>query len=130
LDDHESRLSEVEKLLRGPIRVPKLISVKELILSKGPKSDNDRTLVIGFYLESKGAVSFTVKDLQEGFREARERVPNNINLCVLQNIKKGLMMEAGTNKGPKLWNLTAPGERYVEQMDAGNQASKRSDVHS
>jgi hypothetical protein len=117
LEQHDRRISAIEKTFqRTPEAIKKKTSVKEFILSKKPKNDVQRTLSVGYYLEKWEAVaSFNVRDLDQGFRDAKERVPNNINLCVIANIGKGHMMEAKEKKGNlKAWVLTNSGEQYVE----------------
>jgi hypothetical protein len=117
LEEHDQRISAIERSLQAsPESVKKRVSVKEFILSKKPKNDVERTLSIGYYLENWEALSaFNVKDLEKGFRDAREKVPNNINLCVIANTGKGHMMEAkGKKDNLKAWVLTNSGEKYVE----------------
>jgi hypothetical protein len=117
LEEHEKRISIMEKVFQtSPEAVKKRISIKEFILSKKAKGDVQRTLSIGYYLEKYEAFSsFDVRDLEKGFRDAKEKVPNNINLCVIANIKKGHMMEAKEKKDRlKAWVLTNSGEEHVE----------------
>lgn len=117
LEEHDGRISAIERSLQAiPEAVKKRISIKEFILSKKPKNDVQRTLCIGYYLEKWEAISaFNIKDLEEGFRDAKEKVPNNMNLCVTANIRKGHMMEAKEKKGNlKAWVLTNSGDKHVE----------------
>jgi len=117
LDEHDKRLSNLESLFQAkPEVVEKQISIKEFILSKKPKGDIQKTLAIAYYLERhKGLLSFNVKNLRGGFRNAREKVPENINVCVIKNIENGHMMEAEEKKDKlKAWVLTNTGEEYVE----------------
>jgi len=117
LEEHDKRLSNLESLFQAkPEAIEKQISIKEFILSKKPKSDIQITLAIADYLEEyKGLLSFNVKDLGDGFRNAREKIPKNINLCVIKNIENGHMMEAEEKKDKlKAWVLTNSGEKYVE----------------
>jgi hypothetical protein len=114
---HEKRISHLESVLKErPPQTAKGISVKEFILDKKPSGDPNKTVTIGFYLERHRKVSpFTIKDLEQLFREAREPVPTNLNDVVNQNISKGFMMETETKKdGRKAWTLTATGEKFVE----------------
>lgn len=116
LGEHDKRLSKLESLFQAkPEAVEKQISIKEFILSKKPKGDIQKTLAIAYYLERhKGLPSFNVKDLRGGFRNAREKVPENINVCVIKNIENGHMMEAEEKKDKlKAWVLTNTGEEYV-----------------
>lgn len=123
LDDHETRIAKLETVLAKPIeerketRGKKKLSVKEFILSKNPKDDNLKTLCIGYYLEKyEGACCFNAKDLEKGFRSAKETPPGNINDKVNQNIAKGFIMEAEEKKDKrKAWVLTSLGERFVEK---------------
>lgn len=117
LEDHEKRIQRLEQLYKSkPTTTKKQISIKEFILSKKPKNDVEKTLVIGYYLENFRDMSyFNAKDLEEGFREAKEKVPKNVNDKAYQNIKRGFMMEAKEKKDKlKAWNLTSTGERFVE----------------
>jgi len=117
LEEHESRIAKLENLLKNkPESFRKGLSLKEFILSKKPEGDVQKTLVIGYFLEKyDGYTSFNMKDLENAFRTAKDNVPDNINDKVIQNIKKGYMMEAKEKKDNfKAWNLTSTGERFVE----------------
>lgn len=117
LKDHEMRISQLESLFRSkPESVKKNLSIKEFILSKSPKYDVQKTLVIGYYLEKyDGLSSFNVKDIENAFRAAKETVPDNINYKIFKNIEKGYMMESKEKKDNlKSWTLTNSGEMFVE----------------
>ncbi|MEM2125724.1 MAG: hypothetical protein QXQ53_04935 [Candidatus Methanosuratincola sp.] len=59
--------------------------------------------------------SFNVQDLEKGFRDAKEKVPVNVNDCVNKNIRKGHMMDAEEKKdGIKAWCLTNSGIEFVD----------------
>lgn len=124
LDDHDKRISKLEDLFRlKPESFEKPLSPKEFILSKKPKDDVQMTLVLGYYLEKhRGLLAFNTKDLENAFREAKENVPDNINYKVVRNIEKGHMMESKEKKDNlKAWNLTASGEKFVENnLQEGN----------
>ena len=115
LDDHEKRITELEsKFQSEPEVTEKPISLKEFLISKNPKGAVNKTLVIAYYLEKhKGNKNFTVKELESGFREAREKVPKNINDKIYQNIKKGYMDEAEKKNNRKSYYLTTTGESFV-----------------
>jgi hypothetical protein len=114
--DHESRISKLETQpkIDKDTRTKKL-SIKEFILSKKPKNDIQRTLVVGFYLDKyEGLDCFNKKDLEDGFRSAKETVPSNTNVDVNENIKKGYLAEAKEKKdNQKAWYLTNSGEEFV-----------------
>lgn len=114
--DHESRISklEIQPKIDKDTGTKKL-SIKEFILSKKPKNDIQRTLVVGFYLDKyEGLDCFNTKDLENGFRSARETVPSNMNVDVNENIKKGYFAETKEKKdNQKAWYLTNLGEEFV-----------------
>ncbi|MGD9116734.1 MAG: hypothetical protein PVJ61_06110 [Dehalococcoidia bacterium] len=116
LKDLERRISVLEGMPEKSKSEGKKLSVKEFLLTKNPADDVQRTLVIGYYLENfEGVEAFNVKDLTEGFRLARERVPLNMNDKVNLNIAKGYLMPAKEKKDKfKAWVLTNSGERFVE----------------
>lgn len=117
LEEHNERISKLESLFQAkPEAIRKEVSVKEFILSKKPKNDVQKTLAIGYYLEKyRRLPSFNVKDLESCFRDAKEKVPGNINLCVIANIGKGHTMETKEKKNNlKAWVLTDTGEKHIE----------------
>lgn len=117
LDNCEKRISALERLsMIKSGGAKKKISIKEFILAKKPKNDNQKTLAIGYYLENyENLSSLNRKDIEEGFRSAKESVPTNINDRVNQNIKKGYMMETKNKKDNlQAWTLTNSGTKYVE----------------
>jgi len=91
-------------------------SIKEFIISKKPSNDVQKTLAIAFYVEQyEGLQSFNVDDLGNGFRLAKEPVPQNLNDKVNMNIRKGHLMESKEKKdNKKAFTLTNSGEKYVE----------------
>lgn len=117
LEEYDKRISKLESLSQTkPESVKKKISIKEFILSKKPKDDVQKTMAIGYYLEKyENLPSFNAKDLEKGFRAAKESVPNNINYKVIRNIDQGCMMEVEEKKNSlKAWVLTNSGEKHVE----------------
>ena len=117
LDDHERRIKILEGVPKSEAKGgKKQTSIKEFLISKKPKDDVQRTLVICYHLEKyKGMGSFNAKDIEDCFRDAKEKVPDNVNYKVIQNIKSGYMMEAKEKKDKfKAWTLTSSGERFVE----------------
>lgn len=118
LMDHEERLVKLEKLLQTkPEVVKKKLSIREFIMSKNPESEMERTVTIAYYLEMFGSLtSFSVKDLESGFRKAKEKIPRNINYEVIRCIQKGYLMEAEEKKDKrKTWCLTNTGLEFVEK---------------
>lgn len=117
LENLEKRVSRLETTRAPQPRksTTKLTSIREFLRSKSAGSDIDKTLAVGYFLETEKEISpFTTEDLRSGFLQARESVPQNLNDTVNKNIKKGYMMEAGEEKGGrKAWTLTNLGERFV-----------------
>ena len=117
LEEHENRIIRLENLFQSkPEAVKKELSIKEFILLKKPNSDVQKTLAIGYYLEKlQGFSSFTVQDLENSFRRAKEQVPQNIQDKIQKNVRKGHMDEATEKKdNKKAYILTSSGERAVE----------------
>jgi len=118
LQDHEQRISKLEGIApQKPLILDKKLSIKEFILAKNPDNFQKKILAIGYYLEkTEGFSSFNVKDLEEGFRSAKEPLPKNINDNANKLIGKGFMMEDKKKKDDlTTWTLTSSGERYVER---------------
>lgn len=124
LENIEQRLSRIEESLKtSDPNVPKsqsLIvpakssSAREFILKHSPSDDNQRTLVLGAYIEEGGQQSFTAEDLKRVFREARLKLPANINDKVNKNIAKGYLMDGDVVDGKKSWMLTMTGQMFIE----------------
>ena len=118
----EQRIAVLEEKLADShsendrVRFDKLkkLSEKEYLLEKKPVSAVQKTLFLGNYLEKhKGMDSFTVDDLRNAFRAAREPSPSNINDAINKNMRKGLLMETVSKENKKAWVLTATGEKIV-----------------
>ncbi len=117
IDNHEQRISKLESLSqKNPEVTKKRTSIKEFILSKEPKNDIQKTLVIGYYLENyKNFQFFNAKDLKESLRRTKEKIPKNINRNVIKNVERGYMEEYKEKKDKlKAWSLTSLGEKFVE----------------
>lgn len=118
LEDHEKRIRALENRIEvtNIAETGKSVSIKEFILAKKPKNDVLKTLTIGYFLEKyEGFTCFNVQDIRNAFKNAKEPLPHNLNLCVIWNIKKGHMMESKEGKDKrKAWVLTASGERFLE----------------
>jgi hypothetical protein len=120
IEIHE-RLSQLEKLFLSPENKSatvgrKKISTKEFLMTKNLKSELQKTLVLGYYLEHiEGFSSFNIDDLVIAFQYAKEKKPVNINDVAGKNVARGFFMEAPEKKdSKKAWVLTSTGEKYVE----------------
>lgn len=94
----------------------KKISLKEFLLTKKITNDVERTLAIGYYLEKYiGHESFHIGELEDSFKAAKEKIPQNMNDKVNMNIRKGHIMDYKEKKeSKKSWCLTNSGETLVE----------------
>lgn len=118
LINHEERLTKLETILQAkPEVVKRKLSIREFIMSKNPKSEMERTITIAYFLEMfERLTSLSVKDLESGFRKAKEKMPRNINYEVIRCIQKGYLMEAKEKKDKfKAWCLTNTGVEFVEK---------------
>lgn len=120
LSSLEKRVQELESQLLGSSTLPtsiaaKKTSAKEFLLSKAPKTAPEQVLVLAYFLErERGVESFNIDDLEAMFREAKERLPTNLNDVVYQCGKRGMVMDAAEKKNSKkAWSLTSTGESFV-----------------
>jgi len=95
----------------------KKFSAKEFLMTKEAKTEMQKTLVFGYYLEYFGGMSsFNINDLATVFQAAKEKRPKNINDAINKNIARGLLMEdEGRKDSKKVWVLTSTGEKYVKE---------------
>jgi hypothetical protein len=137
LKDHERRITLLEQQLErketvsatsvAPVVViaptppptpviPQKITVRQLMLEKGPEDDVQRCAVIAYYLEKREEYkSFNAKDIEKGFVDAREKVPGNVSDKILKNVWKGHMMQVPEEKdGLKAYVLTNSGIKFIE----------------
>ena len=121
----ETRVSALEKHFEsGPsLATAKKESAKEFLLKKNIGSETQKVLALAYFAERQaGLISFNVTDLEATFRAAREKLPKNMNDAVNKNVARGFLMEAEQKKdSKKAWQLTATGERFVEQEMGGEQ---------
>jgi hypothetical protein len=93
----------------------KKLSIKEFLLESPPTTDIQRTLAVGYFLETHaGMASFTKADLEKGYGDAKEPTPSNISVNIKHCIKQGHMMEAEEKKNNKTaYVVTRSGEQFV-----------------
>jgi hypothetical protein len=94
----------------------KKLSIREFLLEHPPTTDVQRTLALGYYLETReGMSSFTGADLERGYRDAKQSLPSNMSMNINQCIKAGNMMKAKEKKDNKsAYVVTSTGEHFVE----------------
>ena len=113
IESGSSRASANEKVA-APAASKKL-SIKEFLIERPPTTDIQRTLAVGYFLETHlGMTSFTKAELEKGYRDAKETMPSNIAVNVAQCIKHGHMMEAEEKKNNKTaYVITRSGEQFI-----------------
>jgi hypothetical protein len=116
IEDHERRITSLEKLFAGKPEVIKKISVNEFLLEKNPEDELQKVLAIAYYLEKyEGYQVYNVKDIDNQYRSAKEKPPLNLSDKLQKNVKKGYLMEAKEKKdGLKAYTLTNKGLKFVE----------------
>lgn len=107
-----------EKLDKTPQNnIVKDVSIREFLDELKLKTQTDKVVCIGYYLEKYERMSsFNMKDLLNRFQLAKEKGPVNINSLINGNISRGLMMESKVKDGKlKRFELTNTGIKFVEQ---------------
>ena len=95
----------------------KKMALAQFFRKLGLRTDVDRVLAAGYYLEtSGGAESFTAAEVSHAIRKAKNPLPRNPNDSINQNIKKGLMMSAGDKEGKMAFVLTTDGEDRIANL--------------
>jgi hypothetical protein len=98
-------------------REHKASSLAQLLKKIPVKSDVDRVLVAGYYLETvQGMQSFTALEIKEAIHGARVSPPSNPSDAIAKNIKKGLMMQAGDKDTKMAYVLTTDGAEFVAEQ--------------
>ena len=95
----------------------KSISVGEFVRQIGVKKHTDIVLVFGYYLEKfSGLTEFTVADINTCYYDSKME-SSNTSQMIINNIKRGLIMEAKrSEKKKKSFLLTRTGEEFVKSL--------------
>ena len=97
--------------------VGKKISPAQFFKKCNPKTDVDRVLVAGSYLEQiRNAQNFTAGEVRDLIKEAKWPPPINVNDAINRNIKKGFLMSAGDRENKIAFVLTSDGEDLVRDL--------------
>lgn len=93
------------------------ISVAQFFKKISPKTDLDRVLAAGYYLEKfKNQDNFTASEISGAVRGAKIPPPRNTNDSINKNIKKGYMMPSGDKEGKMAFILTSDGEEMIGDL--------------
>ena len=103
-----------------PVRT-KPYSAAELFSSKNWRTEIDKVVLAGFFLERFGGIqSYSIQEIRDCLVAAKISLPKNINLAILQAAQKGWVMEVPSQGGTrKAWALTQSGERHAEDAEDG-----------
>jgi hypothetical protein len=92
----------------------KLSSPREFIDRYGLKRHVDIVLAFGYFLEKvRGLKGFTGADINTCYYEAKVE-PSNTSQMIINNIKKGLIMQSKRQGSKTNYTLTRTGEELVE----------------
>jgi|SRR5579862_7860759 len=101
----------------------KRVSVGEFIRQVGVKKHTDLVVAFGYYLEEhSGLKDFTAADINNCYYEAKMET-TNVSQSIIQNIKRGYLMEAkGEKKGKKgrHYTITASGQAFIRKIASGS----------
>lgn len=93
------------------------MSAAQFFKKVSPKSDVDRVLAAGYFLEKfKNQDSFTAAEVAATIKDAKIPPPKNTNHSINQNIKKGHMMPSGDKEGKMAFVLTSDGEEAITEL--------------
>lgn len=101
-----------------PLVPDKAMSVREFILQLESRKHTELVLAFGYYLEKhSGQPAFVPADINNLYYEAKLDTSNTSQM-IIQNIKRGLMMEAKKAEpgGRKQYVLTNSGEKLIEGL--------------
>ncbi|OGW95981.1 MAG: hypothetical protein A2Z81_02755 [Omnitrophica WOR_2 bacterium GWA2_45_18] len=97
----------------------KKVAPAEYIKKASPKSQADRALLLGYYLETQnGKENFTTNDLKEINKNAKQTPFTNISDTVAKLVKQGMMMGSGNVDGTRAFALTTTGEEAIEKLNS------------
>ncbi|OLE74932.1 hypothetical protein AUG19_07250 [archaeon 13_1_20CM_2_54_9] len=109
--------AEPAQASRAPVEVGgKKTSPAEYLKKSTAKNQNDRALLLGYYLEkTQGVSNFTSSEIGQLGKDAKQPFANPSD-AVAKLTARGLMMSAGDKEGQRAYALTASGETYVETL--------------
>jgi len=101
----------------------KRVSVGEFIRQLGVRKHTDLVVAFGYYLEEhSGLKDFTAADINNCYYEAKMET-TNVSQSIIQNIKRGYLMEAKGDKQAKKgrrYTVTASGQSFISKIAAGS----------
>jgi hypothetical protein len=101
----------------------KQVSVGEFIRELGVKKHTDLVVAFAYFLEEhSGLKEFTAADINNCYYESKMET-SNVSQSIIQNIKRGYMMEAKGDKKAKKgrrYTVTASGQTFIKKIAAGS----------
>lgn len=98
-------------------KIGKGMSAAQFFKKVSPKTDLDRVLAAGYFLEKfKNQDSFTSSEVKDTIRGAKTPPPLNTSDSISKNIKKGYIMPSGDKDGKMAFVLTSDGEESISQL--------------
>lgn len=98
-------------------KFPKGMSAAQFFKKISPKTDLDRVLAAGYFIEKfKNQDNFTSSEIKETIREAKTPPPPNTSDSINKNIKKGYIMPSGDKDGKMAFVLTSDGEEMITDL--------------
>lgn len=95
----------------------KMLAPSEFLRKANPRSQNERALLLGYYLEKHaGCESFTSGELMEVNKKAKQPAFANVSDCLAKLVAQGLVMGAGDKESRRAYALTTTGEDQVAEM--------------
>lgn len=98
-------------------KTAKTLSPAQFFNKCNPRSDVDRALLAGYFLEKmRNQENFTAAEVRDLIKSAKRQPPTNPSDTINKNIKKGLIMAGGDRENKMAFVLTSDGETAVEEM--------------
>ncbi len=91
-------------------------SPREFLLKFNPKTDTEKTLVAIHYLEEKNCPTITIKEIENIFKEMREKVPANISDKIQLLDKRAFLKLTGQEGKRKNWVVSNKGEEFLGRL--------------
>jgi hypothetical protein len=101
--------------LRGALAAQGM-QINEFLAQRKIRSETDRLCTILYHQIHNGQNSSTRAEILQAYSSARIQQPTNLSDVIARCIRKGHVIEALEKKdGQKAWQITATGERYVQE---------------
>ncbi len=112
----KERVTELENRLDGTAENESTEGIREFVESFEPSSHTERSLSIAYYLEHyRGKESFTVEDIEGGYRECRVKPAGNMSDVLGRMEERDWLLRDGKEGQTQLWRLTATALDTVEE---------------